>query len=159
MKSRHRAREIALQILYQFDVATHPDAKVLAKAKVKPNVQPLSDGWAHSLSKEFVGHFEHFDVPEGLREFSALLVAGSLQKMAELDAMIEETATHWKVSRMAVIDRNLLRIAVYELLHLPETPPSVVIDEAIELAKSFGTAESPAFVNGILDAVLAAKNK
>lgn len=139
MKSRHRAREVALQFLYQLDVAAGPSG--------------LAPSQSMSLIPQIQSHFSHFQVPEGIREFSAQLVAGSLGQLAPIDEIIEKHATHWKIGRMSAVDRCLLRLATYELLYSPETPPSVVIDEAVELGKQFGTAETPSFINGILDAI------
>lgn len=139
MKSRHRAREVALQILYRYDLSKNTDSN--------PAIQ--------ELIRELDHHFEHFQVPQELREFAARLVSGTLMEIAELDSLLEKSASNWKVGRMPSVDRSLLRMAVYELKHFPETDASVVIDEAIELAKQFGTAETPAFVNGILDSVRA----
>lgn len=142
MSYRHRAREIALQVLYRFDVAATasgnaPDATL--------------DG--RELSQELIKHFDHFKVDAEVREFAAELVAGTLKEATSLDELIEKHASNWKVARMAVLDRCLLRMASFEMKRFAETPTSVVIDEAIELAKQFGTTESPAFVNGILDAI------
>jgi N utilization substance protein B len=139
MKSRHHAREVALQILYQFDLATH------SANQLPP--QGLE------LTARLRYHFEHFAVPEGLREFGGQLVAGTLAHLADLDPLIEKNASNWKVARMSSVDRSLLRMAVYEMAIFRETPHSVVIDEAIELAKQFGTSETPAFINGILDSI------
>lgn len=139
MKSRHRAREVALQILYGYEIA-HTTAGAA-----------IPQGMA--LAADLRKHFDHFQVAEALREFSAQLVAGTLTEVSQLDPWIEQHASNWKIARMAPVDRTLLRMASYELRKIPETPPSVVIDEAIELAKQFGTAETPAFVNGILDAL------
>jgi transcription antitermination protein NusB len=136
VKSRHRAREVALQILYQYDGRA---ADLLPKG--------------HELANQLIHHFDHFSVPPELREFAAQLVAGTLGQVKSLDEMLEKHASNWKVARMGLVDRNLLRMSAYELLHMPESPSSVVIDEAIELGKQFGTAETPAFVNGILDAI------
>ena len=132
--SRHQAREVALQILYRYDIDHAGAAPV-------------------ELIDELNGHFDHFKVPDELRGFAAELVAGSVRERAQLDELIEAHASNWKITRMSYVDRNLLRMAICELRRFPDTPPSVVIDEAIELAKQFGTAESPAFINGILDAV------
>jgi N utilization substance protein B len=134
---RHRAREVALQILYRFDLAKIEDA----------SLQP------QSLIKELGSHFDHFQVSADLREFAAQLVAGTLTEMPRLDSMIESHASNWKLSRMSSVDRSLLRVATYEMTHIQETDASVVIDESIELGKQFGTAETPAFINGILDAI------
>lgn len=138
MNSRHRAREVALQILYRYDATLSSGGSLPSGAE---------------LASELAGHFEHFKVPDTLREFAARLVAGTLGGMAGLDALLEKHSAHWKISRMASLDRMLLRMASYELRDMPEVPPSVVIDEAIELAKQFGAADSPSFVNGILDAI------
>jgi len=132
MKPRHHAREVALQILYRYDLSA-PDAG--------------------ALIGELGVHFDHFQVPHELREFAGQLVSGTLREQGELDAMLESHASNWKVARMDAVDRSLLRMAVFELRHFPETDAAVVIDEAIELGKQFGTADTPAFVNGILDSV------
>jgi transcription antitermination protein NusB len=140
MLNRHRAREIALQILYRYDVALGST----------PKVEPPKGG---ALATELSQHFDHFIVSQDLRDFAAHLVAGTLQNQTELDGLLERHASNWKVARMSSVDRSLLRMAAYELKSMPETPSSVVIDEAIELAKQFGTSDTPAFVNGVLDAV------
>jgi N utilization substance protein B len=135
MISRHRAREVALQILYRYDVNKLPEAQT------------------QDLIRDLGAHFDHFQVPQELREFAGQLVSGTLREMTDLDALLENQASNWKVARMPSVDRSLLRMAMYELKHFPETDVSVVIDEAVELAKQFGTAETPSFVNGILDAI------
>jgi N utilization substance protein B len=132
MSTRRKAREVAFQILYQRDVSSADPQTVL---------------------QALPSHFKHFEVPEGAREFAEALVRGTLTELTDIDALIEKTAAHWKLSRMALVDRNLLRMSVYELLKMRETPPSVVIDEAIELGKIFGTAETGPFLNGILDSI------
>ncbi len=90
---------------------------------------------------------------EDVRTFAEGLVLGVIQHRAALDGIVAGSSQHWRVERMAVVDRNVLRMAVYELLFTPETPPVVIIDEAIEVAKRFGGEESGAFVNGLLDAI------
>jgi N utilization substance protein B len=136
MTTRHRAREVALQVLYRYDA-------------INPSELPTGAALAADIRK----HFDHFQTPDGLREFAALLIAGTLQDLKSLDELIESHASNWKLSRMPLIDRMLLRMSTYELTRLTETPASVVINEAIELAKQFGTAETPAFVNGVLDGI------
>jgi len=133
--SRHKAREAALQILYSYD---------LASVKTLP---------AHQFADDLTSHFDHFKVPKEVREFAAQLVAGTLRDIQVIDETLEKHATNWKVTRMAYIDRALLRMAVFELLNFPDIPSSVTIDEAIELAKDFGAPETPAFINGILDSI------
>jgi len=90
---------------------------------------------------------------EDVREFAEGLVLGVSRHRASLDGIVAGSSEHWRVERMAVVDRNVLRMAVYEMLFTPETPPVVIIDEAIEVAKRFGGEESGAFVNGVLDAI------
>jgi N utilization substance protein B len=150
MSFRHKSREVALQILYRLDVsaAEAPTAGPPVIAPVRSEaIQQIAT--AHDLTS----HFEHFRVPEEAREFAAELVSGTLREQTSLDAMLEKQSANWKVSRMAHVDRSLLRMALYELLKGPGTPAAVVIDEAVELAKHYGNAESPAFINGILDAI------
>ncbi|MGK5087545.1 transcription antitermination factor NusB [Bdellovibrionota bacterium FG-2] len=139
MKSRHLAREIALQILYRYDIAgAHPTTSA-------------------ALKTELEGHFGHFHVSENLQPFVALLVEGTLGSMSILDGLLEKHMANWRLSRLAHVDRSLLRMAVFEMTQVSDTPISVVIDEAVELAKQFGTADSPAFVNGVLDAIKGAR--
>lgn len=137
MTLRHRAREVALQVLYRYDVGAQG---------ANPPAGP-------DLAMDIKRHFDHFQVTEQLREFSALLISGTLHELPALDALIEKNASNWKVARMPLIDRMLLRMATYELMHISDTPATVVINEAVELAKEFGTAETPAFVNGVLDSI------
>jgi N utilization substance protein B len=139
MKSRHRAREVALQILYGYDM------------NLTTQGSPPPQGLA--LATALQGHFDHFKVAEDLRPFAAELVAGTLNAVAELDRLLEKHATNWKIERMSSIDRTLLRMAIHEMKSFPDIPASVTMDEAIELSKQFGTSESSAFINGILDSV------
>lgn len=96
-------------------------------------------------------HFDHFKVPPNLRPYAKDLILGTLTKLGSIDQMIEAESANWKMSRMPPIDRNLLRMTAYELIAHEDVPISVAIDEAVELAKSFGSADSFAFINGILD--------
>ena len=138
--SRHHAREIALQILYRYDVNQN-------SKDTTPTTPPTGLALVEDLKK----HFEHFQVSDGVREFASELVAGTLQHAEEFDLEIEKFANNWKISRMALIDRNLLRMALYEMTRMKDIPNSVTIDEAVELAKQFGTADTSSFVNAILD--------
>jgi len=88
-----------------------------------------------------------------VKAFAEGLVEGVMRERAGLDRIISGSADHWRIERMAVVDRNILRLAVYELAWLPDTPPVVVLDEAIEVGKKFGSEQSGSFINGILDAV------
>ena len=128
MGSRHRARQYAVQLLFQLDAT--------------------GDEPVHSLPL----FWESRPAPGEVVSFTEQLVRGSWEHRESLDAVLEESAANWKVERMAMVDRNVLRLALFELLHR-RTPPAVVLDEAIELAKEFGNADSGPFVNGILDAV------
>lgn len=133
--SRAASRQVALQVLYAEDLASlrQPDA-------------------SGDPSAAFESVAANFDLPEGARAFAKQLVFGVMERRQELDALLTEHTRNWRVDRMAAVDRNVLRIAVYELL-ATDTPTSVVIDQAIELARRFGDDPSPAFVNGVVDAV------
>ena len=130
MGARRKARELALQMLFEHDVTgTTPD-----------DMFRRSEDLKHA--------------PEGIRDFTKRLVAGTLEHRDAIDAMISRQADHWRLMRMPIVDRNILRMALFELLHEPETPRPVVIDEALEIAKRFSTPRSSQFINGILDGVL-----
>lgn len=131
---RRRSREAALQVLYALDVGSR-------RGRAAPPAQEI-----------FESAGEHFELPEGARAFAKELVLGVEAHRAELDALLAHHAAHWRLDRMAAVDRNVLRLAAFEL-RFTDTPAAVVIDEAIELARRFGGARSPAFVNGVLDAV------
>jgi len=126
---RRRAREYALQFLFQLD---------LSPQEVDAAIEEFWSG------KKVVGP---------VREFAEQIVCGTMQRRDALDAVLASSAFNWRVSRMPVVDRNILRMAIYEFLFFPATPRVVVIDEAIEIAKKFGNDESGPFINGILDAI------
>ena len=129
MASRHRAREYALQMLYQSEASSVPIAEVAAHF------------WRDS------------DSPEAVRLFAERLASGTARAREEIDGLLVGALENWRLERLAIVDRNVLRLAVYELLYETETPGIVVIDEAIEVAKKFGGEDSGQFVNGILDAL------
>lgn len=136
---RRKAREIALQILYQLDVQDQLTSE-----------QAAGLFWQH-----FARESEEGGADEANRAFADQLVRGVREHLAEIDALIQRASRNWRLERMARVDRNLLRLAIYELKYLGgDVPAKVAINEAIEIAKRFGTAESPAFVNGILDRCL-----
>lgn len=137
MNSRHQAREVALQILYRYDVAQQTHGT------------PAPHGT--ELLADLSRHFQHFAVPDGIHEFATRLVAGTLSQLTVLDALLEKHVSNWKITRLGFVDRSLLRMAAYELTQIKDTPSTVVIDEAIELGKQFGTEDTPSFVNGVLD--------
>ena len=131
MGSRRKARECALQMLFAADVAEAPPAEV-----VRTYWAELGDA----------------DVEEAAREFATRLATGTLGQLEALDERIRSRAEHWRIARMAIVDRNILRLAVYEFLHEP-TPRTVAINEALEIARRFSTYEATQFINGILDAI------
>ena len=90
---------------------------------------------------------------ESLRTFANNLFTGAIRELEQIDRLLRAHAEHWRPERMPIVDRNILRLGVFELLHVEDVPPTVCINEAIELAKRFGDEESPKFINGILDAV------
>lgn len=128
MGDRHQAREIALQILY------------------------LTDGCGFSLESAMETVMAS-PVSKSVKEFSQYLVDGVLEKQEEIDKILSHYTENWELSRMAVVDRNVLRLATLEILSHQTTPLSVVINEAIEIVKTYSTKESGKFVNGVLDQV------
>jgi N utilization substance protein B len=109
---------------------------------------------AGGAPSEIYPHFwkEH-EAELEVKTFAEGLVEGVIREREALDGIIAQSAEHWRVERMAVVDRNILRVAVFELAWLPDTPPVVVLDEAIEVGKKFGSDQSGSFINGILDSV------
>lgn len=134
MKKRTRARELALQALYQLDIQ------------------------GEDFASEVAGFVGEEETDAETVEFALALVRGVALEREELDTRISSVAQNWDISRMAVIDRNVLRMATYELLFREEIPPKVSINEAIELGKRFSTKNSGAFINGILDRIKSAKD-
>ena len=127
---RRKAREHALQILFQLDVG-----------KDRPSALMLKHFWTE------------YNPDEEIKAFAEEIVKGTYKHLSGIDQLIRRCAKNWSLDRMAVVDRNVMRMAVYEILYRMEIPTSVTINEAIEIAKKFGTDESGAFVNGILDRV------
>lgn len=138
MSSRRRAREFALQVLF---------ARDLGQGKPGPALEDLWTAW---LEDE-----EATEPPPEEEEvaFAKRLIGGVEERQSNIDQVIESASTNWRLARMPVVDRNILRLAVFELIACPDIPPNVSINEAVELAKKFGTSESKGFVNGILDRV------
>ena len=97
--------------------------------------------------------FESHDEPQAVMDFARLLVSRTVEHVEEIDEVIRRHAEHWRMDRMAIVDRNLLRLATQEFMHDHETPKTVVINEAIEIARRFSSQESPQFINGILDSI------
>lgn len=137
MASRRRAREFALQALYEADIG---EVTVTAA---------LNDLWSALMDGEGLDEGRPPESEEV--EFAQRLAVGVDERRAEIDGLIEESSTNWRLARMPVVDRNVLRLATFELIACPDIPATVSINEAIELAKRYGTADSRAFVNGIVD--------
>lgn len=129
MGVRRQARECALQMLYQLDMGKNDLCEVMDL------------------------YWQTQDVDEGARMFANELVNGVADHRSSIDKIIASNSQHWKLSRMAAVDKNVLRIAIFELIYRPDIPAKVTINEAVEVAKRYGTSDSGAFVNGILDSV------
>jgi len=130
MGARRRARECALQMLFSYDLA-------------RPPVEDLIASYWGELA----------EAAEEVRAFANELVEGTIEHLAQIDDRIRVRTEHWRIPRMAVVDRNLLRMAVFEFLYQPSTPRTVAINEALEIARRFSTSEATQFVNGILDSI------
>ena len=131
MGARRKARVCALQMLFQYDIA-------------RPSADDLADYYWTAFGEE---------VGDVARDYSDRLALGTISHLEQIDALIKERAEHWRISRMAVVDRNILRLAIYEFLYESDTPKTVVINEALEIARRFSTFEATQFINGILDAI------
>lgn len=130
MTKRRRSRESALQVLYLWDMTQQDAQKGLVHLK------------------------EHFSLKEESDPFLDRIVQGVLTHCPEIDRLIEQYSEHWRLGRMAPIDRTILRIAIFELLYCEEIPSKVTLNEAVDLGKQFGSEESGSFINGILDRIL-----
>ncbi len=131
MRKRTKARELALQVLFQIDIAGDNPDRVLELF------------WQHQSSP----------LEPDIKDFAEKLIRGTIVKLSSLDEIIAKYATNWLIKRMAVIDRNVLRLATFEILNLSDIPIRVSINEAVDLAKKFGDLDSGKFVNGILDKI------
>ncbi|UCB57471.1 MAG: transcription antitermination factor NusB [Candidatus Omnitrophota bacterium] len=135
MRKRTKSRVLALQFLYRIDITKEEFPCV------------LSEFWReHKAEKE-------------VKDFAIQLIQGTQANLARIDSVITKYAQNWQLKRMAVIDRNILRLGCFELLFLEDVPPKVAINEAVELAKRYGDTESSKFVNGILDKIHNAESR
>lgn len=134
MSLRSKAREFALQMLYQLEISGKKPAQV-------------EDAFWKGARSE-----------KKTRDFANELFEGAAGWVADIDQLLAEHATNWRLDRMSAIDRNILRLGVYELRYCSDSPPKVVITEALALAKKFSDADGPAFINAVLDAIHKAKN-
>ncbi|MFH0912707.1 MAG: transcription antitermination factor NusB [Candidatus Omnitrophota bacterium] len=137
MRKRTLAREYALQVLYQIDITR--------------------DNCADSLANFWQAHSQE-DIDEEIRNFTGELVKGTIDNLQAIDAKISQYATNWQLKRMAVVDRNILRMSCFELIFRDDIPLKVSINEAIELAKRYSGIEASKFVNGIVDKVKSEKS-
>jgi transcription antitermination protein NusB len=128
-----QSRDVAIQMLYQWEVG-------------RLSVPEVAESFWR------IGEVDE-GISDRARERAAELVRGTVAHVGQIDRILEDASRNWRLDRMPVIDRLILRLGIYELLHDPATPPAVVIDEAIELARRFSTEEAVPFVNGVLDAV------
>ncbi len=137
MGTRRHGREIALQLLYEMDSSEHTLDEILSQ----------------DLTLRFGGGLDSLSLEEKSKMFDFVIsiLKGVREHQTRIDKMIEQYSTHWKISRMAKVDRNILRLATYEMQYCPDIPVSVSINEAIDLAKTFGSEDSSAFINGVLD--------
>lgn len=133
-EARHRSRQAALQMLYQWEVGRHSMFEV------------RQTFWTHDAE-------DGEPLSDDQRTFAMQLADGVAGAIAETDPLIAEAAQHWRIERMNVMDRLILRLAIYEFLHQPDTPAKVIINEALELARAFSGDEAVRFINGILDAI------
>jgi N utilization substance protein B len=129
MASRRKSREFAMQMLYQWEICGYTPAQVEATFFANQRADPEVEGFARDL-------FE-----------------GAVNDIDRLDRLVRQHADNWRLERMAAVDRNILRVALYELLHHLETPAAAVINEALEIARRFSTGDSVEFVNGVLDGI------
>ena len=129
MSTRRKAREYALQMLFQWDITRDHIETIVAS------------------------FWENNEEPPAVKDFAAQIASRTIEHVEEIDTIIQRHAEHWRLDRMAVVDRNILRMATQEFLYEEETPKTVVINEAIEIARRFSAQESPQFINGILDSI------
>lgn len=135
MGVRRKSREAVLQFLFQDDF------------------KGFEDGITQNLSDRFVDFCSLYDVQKKARPYAVELLEGIYRLRDDVDNIITKHASNWRLERINVTDRNVLRIAVYEMIYCKDVPPEVAINEAVEVAKRFGAGDSPSFVNGVLDAV------
>jgi N utilization substance protein B len=128
---RHKAREIAFQFIYKFDQEIAPS----------------------QVFDEFTKHAEHFECPQESFEFAARLAETTIKQLTVIDEMIKKHAQNWRLERINSVDKSILRMGIAELLFFKDVPSSVTMNELVELSKDFGEADTPAFINGILDPI------
>lgn len=133
---RQKAREIAFQFLYRYD---HDEFKKAALSS--------------SIHDEFTRHAKHFNCPEESFDFAARLAETTMKQLSMIDELIVKHAQNWRIERISSVDKAILRMGIAELLFFKDVPASVTLNEVVELSKDFGEADSPSFINGILDPI------
>ena len=147
MAARHRSRQRALQVLYQWDMTKRP-----VDEAIRAFYDTLDADNGRSSREPMEEPDDDDPPPPGRDEFMEELARGASEMAPDIDHRIAEKSAHWKIERMPIVDRNILRLGIYEMSR-QDTPAAVVIDEALELARQFSGEESVAFINGVLDAV------
>ena len=157
MSKRRRAREMAIQMLYQSDLGQESCDRVVADFRpgdyLSEEREEMSSTVPRRAATTDLSARAAAELENAL-EYAKTLVRGTLDHLDQIDALIRQQAEHWRLERMPPVDRNILRLAVYEFLFETDVPKLVILDEAIELAKEFGTEQSGRFVNGVLDGIL-----
>lgn len=156
--NRRRGRESTLQILYQLEAeenATYELTIENPRGDIIKTQQLLSDVSLDMAQRAMANYFDNFTYPEKVQTRIRTMVVGIIRHIASIDGLIGQHSTKWRLDRMPLVDRNILRIAIYEILHEPDISANVIINEAIEIAKRYGSEESSTFVNGVLDTVAA----
>jgi N utilization substance protein B len=158
MVTRRKGRESALQILYQVEILAQQRKSTPASDEPNKHIglANVSRSFASEAIQDF---FVHFEAPKEVLDHTTSLVHGILLNAQRIDDLISRHSDKWRIERMALVDRNVLRIACYELLFSLDLNPGIIIDEAVEVAKRFGSDKSAAFVNGILDSIAAETRK
>lgn len=141
MGKRRQAREVALKLLYALECTQAEVDTVLATS------------WTIAAESEEMEDAELHEMSRGARAFTAALVSGVMAQRDDIDALIQAASLHWSLERIGLVERNLLRFAIYELLYMADIPPKVTINEAVEIAKRYGAADASVFINGILDRI------
>ena len=154
MGNRRRSRELALQTLYALDRKKGHGNSAL----VEDSIQHMKQ-WAEEGFDDGDDHSTTTHPSADVASFAERLIRGVVENLESIDAVIGQYSTNWKVPRMALVDRNVLRVAAFELLHVKDIPPRVSLNEAIEVAKRYGSNDSGAFINGILDRIAALSRK
>jgi N utilization substance protein B len=151
---RRTAREMAIQMLYQSDLGGSPLPHIFSTFDLSEYLAREASAEKRKAAEERDEYMKRRQRVQEAFEYAQDLVRGTLENRERIDELIRSQADNWRLERMPAVDRNILRLAIYEMLHEEDTPKLVVLDEAIELAKKFGSEQSGRFVNGLLDGLL-----